>query len=114
MKQNAFLCWPTKSKREKKLFGIFHQFDEEIQESIILMAMKDVLEHQAKTGHVREEILKGNNMVKVTKEYIDELYYHCMYNSGACWKGDPRKVTRELKMLKSELQQSTRQLRKTS
>jgi len=56
----------------------------------------------SRAKHAKEEILKEKNRRKVTEEYIDALYYHCMYNSDACWKGDPRMVTKELKKLKSK------------
>lgn len=36
------------------------------------------------------------------EENIDAQYYHRMWNSPACWKNDPKVVSRELKKLKSE------------
>ena len=39
-------------------------------------------------------------MAQCTEKYIESLYYHRMYNSPACWRGDPRIVDRELKKLK--------------
>ncbi len=38
----------------------------------------------------------------MTKDYINALYYHKMYNSDACWKGSPRIVSCQLKNLSSE------------
>ena len=68
---------------------MFHQFDEQIQQSIILVAMKDFpstykqnnqdLEHQAKARDANDNILKEKNMGEVIEEYIDALYYHHMY-----------------------------------
>ena len=37
----------------------------------------------------------------MSKDYIDALCYHKMYNSDACWKGSPRIVS-QLKKLSSE------------
>ena len=36
------------------------------------------------------------------EDYIDALYYHKMYHSNACWKGNQRVVSRELKKLTSQ------------
>ena len=36
------------------------------------------------------------------ESYIDALYYYKMYHSNACWKADPKIVTRELKKLSSD------------
>ncbi len=46
--------------------------------------------------------MKEKNINNVTEEYIDALYYHCMWSSDACRKNDPTNVTQELKKLHSQ------------
>ncbi len=46
--------------------------------------------------------MKKNCLQKSVKENIDTQYYHWMWNSMACWKGDPKIVSKELKKLKSK------------
>ncbi len=41
-------------------------------------------------------------MGKATEEYIEGMYYHKMYDSAACLKGDMRVVDRELKKATSD------------
>jgi hypothetical protein len=99
-------------KKNNKSLGIFHQFDDAIQEGIILTAMNDApetrqhniddLEHQAKARRIKEELIKEHNLERAKEEYIDVLYYHWMYDFPACWKNDVRVVSNELKKLTSE------------
>jgi hypothetical protein len=46
--------------------------------------------------------MKEKALQKCMEENIDAQYYHRMWDSEACWKDDPKVVTRELKKLKSE------------
>ena len=102
---------PRKSKSDKKPLGLFHQFDVELREALVLVAMEDApttrqqnnddLNRQAKARRRKEELAKEQNMQKATDEYIEACYYHMMYNSDACWKGDQRVVACELKKLTS-------------
>ena len=50
----------------------------------------------------KEEMIRAKNMEKATEEYIEGMYYHKMYDSAACLKGDVRVVDRELKKLTSD------------
>lgn len=56
----------------------------------------------AKVRREKEEELKRLALDKSVEEHIDSLYYLRMYNSAACWKGEPKVVTQELGKLKSE------------
>ena len=113
MKHNAFLYWTKKSTTNSvKPLGQFHQFDQSLQEAIILTGMTDApatqkqnnddLERQAKATRVKEELIKEKSLEKATEEYIDALYYYQMYFSTVCWKNDPMIVATELKKLTSE------------
>jgi hypothetical protein len=57
---------------------------------------------QAKARHAKEEMIKANNIEKATGEHIEGMYYHKMYDSVACLKGNVRVVDRELKKLTSD------------
>ena len=107
MNRNGFLDRGSKSKTKKQSRGLFHGLSPELQHSIVLVAMQDApatnaanaeaLTIQAAAKRRREELLKEKNMSQCTERFIEALYYHRMYNSPACWKGDPRIVDRELK-----------------
>ena len=51
---------------------------------------------------MKEDMVKAKTLEKTTEDYIEALYYYKMYNSPACWKGDPKVVAKELKKLGSE------------
>lgn len=99
------------SKGGRRL-GFFHQFGKEVQEAIVSVAMQDApktrqrnnkdLEVQAKARKLKDDLAKEKSLEKASEEYIDAVYYHRMYNSDACWKGEPRVVTNELGKLKSD------------
>jgi hypothetical protein len=108
VKRNKYLARSTKKVRR----GLFHEIDEEIRECIIAIAIEDAphtrqrhieeLEQQANARRIKEEIMKEKALQKSMEENIDAQYYHRMWNSEACWKDDPKVVSRELKKLKSE------------
>ena len=86
--------------------------DEEIREAIIRVALEDApetrrqhsdeLESHREARRIKEELIKEKNDEKMMESYIDALYYYKMYHSNACWKADPKIVTRELKKLTSD------------
>ena len=39
-------------------------------------------------------------MEKASEQFIDSIYYHQLYFSESCWKGDSRVMVRELKNIK--------------
>jgi hypothetical protein len=92
--------------------GFFHQFEKKVQEAIVSVAMQDApktrirnneaLELQAKARKEKEDVLREKGLEKASEEYIDAVYYHRMYNSYACWKNDPKVVTKELAKLSSD------------
>ena len=89
MQKNNYLT------RDKKK-GLFHEFPDEIQIALVLVAMEDAprtrtenmesLDAQRKAKRAKAEILKQAGMEKATEEYIDAIYYFKMYHSMACWK----------------------------
>ena len=101
-----------KDAKGKRSLGIFHQFDKEVQEAIVAVAMQDApqtrkrnnadLELQAKARKKKEDMLRELSIEKASEDYIDAVYYHRMYSSDACWKGEPRIVTTELGKLSSD------------
>ena len=103
MKRNKFL------DRSQKNRGMFHNIDDAVRECIIEVAIKDApntrqrhiveLEQQAEARRIKEEIMKEKSMQKSLEENIDAQYYHRMWKSSACWKGDPKMITKELKKL---------------
>jgi hypothetical protein len=106
-KRNAFF---NRSKKSRP--GLFHSIDEDIRQIIVSIAMEDApntiimhqaeLDVQANARRMKEELIKQKNIEKATEEYIDALYYHAMYSSAACWKGDPKIVSVELSKLKTQ------------
>ena len=81
LKRNAFFHRLTNSKKEDKPLGIFHQFDQRLQEAIILTAMRDApaahkinreaLDQQAAARHAKETLAKEKNLATATDEYIE-------------------------------------------
>jgi hypothetical protein len=108
-KRNKYFARPAKKNGCR---GLFHDIDEAIQECIVSIAIKDAprtrerhieeLEQQATARRMKEEIIKEKGLQKSMEEHIDAQYYHRMWNSDACWKDDPKNVTKELKKIKSE------------
>ena len=100
------------NKFNAKKPGIFHDFAESVRDVIITVAIEDggltsaqhteKLEIQAKARKVKEDMLKEKGMEKASEQFIGSLYYHQMYFSEACWKGDSRVMARELKKIKSD------------
>ncbi len=101
-----------KDAKNNPSLGFFHQFEKEVQEVIVSVAMQDApktcernnpdLELQAKAQKKKEDMLREKSLEKASEEYIDAVYYHRMYSSDACWKNDPKVVTSELGKLNSE------------
>ena len=104
MQKNNYLT------RDKKK-GLFHEFPDEIQIALVLVAMEDAprtrtenmesLDAQRKAKRAKAEILKQAGMEKATEEYIDAIYYFKMYHSMACWKS-VRDVNDGLKKLQTK------------
>ena len=111
-KRNKFLNRGKSSGKGKTAPGLFHELDEEIREAIIRVALEDApetrrqhsdeLESHREARRIKEELIKEKNDEKMMESYIDALYYYKMYHSNACWKADPKIVTRELKKLTSD------------
>ena len=63
--------------------GIFHNFSDEIQISLVLTAMEDaprtrrenrsLLNRQCKAKQMKEEMIKEKGLQKATEEYIDAI-----------------------------------------
>lgn len=110
MRRNAFMLRPSGSGEEAP--GLFHQFSNTLQEAIIKVAMFDApetrknnnsnIQKQQRAKRKKKELLKQLGMKKAQEAYIDAIYYHRMYDSEACWKGNPKVVTANLRKLKSE------------
>ena len=60
------------------------------------------LEKQREAKRAKEEMLHQMGIEKAKESLVEAAYYHRMYNSLACWKGDKRVVTRNLKKMTSE------------
>ena len=109
MRRNAFMHRPGSGNEE---LGLFHQFSSILQEAIIKVAMFDApetrksnnsnIQKQQRAKRKKKELLKQLGMKKAQEAYIDAIYYHRMYYSEACWKGDPKVVTANLRRFKSE------------
>ena len=91
--------------------GIFHNFSDEIQISLVLTAMEDaprtrrenrsLLNRQCKAKQMKEEMIKEKGLQKATEEYIDAIYYYNMYKSSGCWKS-ANEVNRGLRQLQTK------------
>eukprot|EP00956_Cyclotella_meneghiniana_P023299 scaffold45195_cov78-Cyclotella_meneghiniana.AAC.1 len=111
-KRNKFLNRGKSTRKGDTKPGLFHELDDAIREAIVLVALEDApktrvqhraeLESHARARRIKEEVIRQKNDKRMTEAYIDALYYHKMYNSAACWKGDSRVVSRELKKLTSD------------
>lgn len=116
-KRNKFLNRGTASGAGMSRPGLFHELDEDIREAIIRVALEDApetrrqhrdeLESHREARRIKEELIKEKYDKKMMESYIDAMYYYKMYHSSACWKGDPKIVTRELKKLSSDFAKYT-------
>ena len=112
IKRNAFLYRSSKSRKDSRGTGLFHQFPDELREAIVLVGMRDAkaqkanvneaLRLQAEARRLKEEKAKEKNMEKVTEEYIEAANLIDLYNSDKAIKGDPKQVSAVLKTLGSE------------
>ena len=112
MKRNAFFDRSAKTRGDNQPRGIFHLFDDEVRNAIVLVAVADApstrernnedLRLMAKARREKEELAREKNMEKATEEYIEAMFLIKMYNSDACLKDDPKNVTKLMKKLKSE------------
>ena len=99
-------------KKDNNAKGLFHQFSEEVQRCIVMVAMEDApqtrtenmeeLELQRECKRKKEEIMKKEGMEKATEAAIDAHYYWSMYDSDYCVKGDVRNVKQSVNKLSSE------------
>ena len=91
---------------------MFHQFSEEIQKLLIVIAMEDALEttrenHESlELQHLccerKADFLKEINLEKTKESLLDAIYYYKMYMLDACWKGNKKIVKQNLKELPSK------------
>ncbi len=103
---------PQQSQRTVSSLLEMHQFDEALQEAIILTAMTDApatwkwygndIVQQAKARPIKKELIKEKSLEMVLEEYIDTAYYYQIYFLPACWKSYWKVVARKLKKLTSE------------
>ena len=59
------------------------------------------LELQRWCRESKVEILKGLNLEKTKEHFLEATYYHRVYASLACWKGDVNVIDGNLAKLKS-------------
>ena len=92
--------------------GIFHQFSADIQRGLLLVDTEDapktreanheLLELQRRCRESKAEILMGLNLEKTREHLLETTYYHKMYDSPSCWKGDVKVVDANFAELKYE------------
>ena len=109
-KRNGYFKRFTKKSSEAR--GMFHQFNSELRECLIMMAIEEApatmsynrqeLAKQRECRRLKEEMLREKGLTKAKEDLIEAYYYHRMYHSDACWKGDPKVVAKNLKRLKSD------------
>jgi len=102
-----------RSTSDKEKDGMFHCFEDVLQECIMRVGMKDApntrvtnneqLEEQLKVKQKKMELAKEKNMESATESYIDALYYIAMYGSDKCAR-DLKTVEEILKRLPSDAQ----------
>ena len=90
--------------------GIFHQFPVELQHALVSVAIQDApatrsrnnedIESQQREKVEKEEILKEKGMEKASVEMAKAIRYFRMYDTDACWKGDPKVVALMLKRIR--------------
>lgn len=89
--------------------GMFHQLSEQLREAVIHVALEDApatrrrnnqdLQLQATARRKKTELLKKKGLMKATAEYAEAVFYHDLYSSAACWKGDPSIVSHNIEKL---------------
>ena len=72
---------------------MFHSFDKVLRAAIIKVGIKDAprtrtvnnkaVDLQQKVKQAKEDINRENNMANAIEDYIEEIYYHRMYDSMA-------------------------------
>ena len=91
---------------------MFHQFPQELRECLLMMAIeaapdtrshnREELEKQREAKRKKEEMLRDAGLLKAKEKLIEAAYYHRMYNSLACCKGDSKVVSKMLERITSE------------
>ena len=76
---------------------MFHQFDPEMRECLLTMAIEDAhvtiatnrddLDRQREAKRKKEEMIEKKSLDKAKEELVEASYYWEMYNSDVCWKG---------------------------
>ena len=117
MARNKFMDRPlTKKDMEKNERALLHGLPEELKVTLAIMSMEDApatrqsnnkaLETQREMKEEKERLAKIKANEKATDEFIENLIYHSMYDSDACWKtvGEVTPGLRKLKWKKDKLQ----------
>ncbi len=96
----------------KNTKGMFHQFDPNMRECLLTVAIEDApvtiatkrddLDRQREAKRKKEEMIEKKSLDKAKEELVEASYYWEMYNSDVCWKGQQRIVGKMLGRLKSE------------
>jgi hypothetical protein len=97
---------------KNKTKGMFHQFDREMRDCLLTVAIEDApvtistnrddLDKQREAKRKKEEMIEKKSLDKAKEDLVEASYYWEMFHSEVCWKGKPSVVTKMLDRLKSE------------
>jgi hypothetical protein len=97
---------------KNKTTGMFHQFDREMRDCILTVAIEDApvtistnrddLDKQREAKRKKEEMIEKKSLDKAKEDLVEASYYWEMFHSEVCWKGKLSVVTKMLDRLKSE------------
>ncbi len=88
---------------KNKTKGMFHQFDREMRECLLTVAIEDApvtistnrddLDKQQEVKRKKEELIEKKSLDKAKEDLVKASYYREMFHSEVCWKGKPSVVT---------------------
>ena len=89
--------------------GMFHTLDNNLQDLIVLLAMRkapstrksnlEALERQHEVKAEWEELLRKGGIEKTSEEFIERFIYYYMSLSRACWQS-AKEVNDDIKKMK--------------
>ncbi len=109
-KTNGYFCRFSRNGNATK--GLFHQFDQNMRECLLTVAIEDAperisvnrddLDKQREAKRKKEEMIRKKSLEKAKEDLVEASYYWEMYHSDICWKGKQSIVGKMLGRLKLE------------
>jgi hypothetical protein len=109
-KTKGYFCWFSRNGNTTK--GMFHQFDPNMRECLLMVAIEDApetisvnrddLDKQREAKRKKKKMIKKKSLERAKEDLVEASYYWEMYHSDVCWKGKQSIVGKMLGRFKSE------------